>query len=442
MNALMLFLITEVVLGEYLVRNGYLPGVAKYLPEITSALVLLIVVVLGTKTRFQNLRPAYGFAFIGMLLIMVSGAIVNALEPGPAFAGIRGYFRALPLFFLPLVYSFTEKQLRSQMRLLLVLCLPQVPIAIQQRLQTEFKGGATGDYTAGTLGLSGDLSIFLISVVCVLTALVLRKRLGFWFFIVMFLIVIFPTTINETKVTFIMAPFALLVTSYVASKPGARVRNIVLGASFLAVFAAIFIPIYDYYASKRENITPIVEFLTDPDKFDSYMSMDAKVGSERVGRIDALLVPLREVMKEPQTLAFGFGLGNASHSSLGPNFVGKYYPRYGPFLKSAASILILELGLFGLATVLMIQWLIFTDARVVAREPGFYGALGVGWAGVAALFALVTFYSNVMQNPALSFLYWYFSGVLAAHRVALSREARAAEQVPAGLPTGSLLTRV
>src|SRR5690349_18321834 len=103
MNKFVLFMISAVMLGGYCAQKGYLPGIARYLPEVISAVILVIVVVLGVTNRFKYVRPAYWLVFMAVLLVMVCGAITNGLETGPMFAGMRSYLRPIPLFFLPAV---------------------------------------------------------------------------------------------------------------------------------------------------------------------------------------------------------------------------------------------------------------------------------------------------------------------------------------------------
>jgi hypothetical protein len=85
-------------------------------------------------------------------------------------------------------------------------------------------------------------------------------------------------------------------------------------------------------------------------------------------------------------------------------------------------VLILELGVLGLALVLLTCYLIYRDARVVAAsDDGLMGALAAGWAGVAAVVVVATFYKTTIASDALSYLFWYFSGLVSAHRVRLAR---------------------
>jgi hypothetical protein len=420
---LMMFMIVAVTTFEYLGTIHVLPFAAKFAPDILSALVLLLVVLLGTRGRFQHVRAAYWFVFGAVVLTMVSGALANSLQPGPLFTGVRNYVRAVPLFLLPAVYEFSERHIRRQLQLALALCIFQVPIAFHQWI-TRRQGAFTGDVIVGTLFLSGTLSVFLICAACVLTGAWLRKRLALTTFLPLFLLVIAPTTINETKATIVLLPLGLLVTFIAAAPRGTRLKNAILAAGLIAVFAAIFIPVYNTYGTGRKpgEGTPIVEFFTNKEKLDRYMGGNAGVGApaREVGRVDAIVTPLKEMSKDPTHFAVGLGIGNVAHSPLGEKFTGAYFPKFGQFLLSSASVFILEIGVFGLALVFTLDYLIYRDARVVAEaDRGLVGALAAGWTGVTAVIVIATFYIALGSCDAISFLFWYFSGLVAAHRMRL-----------------------
>ncbi len=96
------------------------------------------------------------------------------------------------------------------------------------------------------------------------------------------------------------------------------------------------------------------------------MHKEAEVGATESGRVDAIVTPLKEMSRDPTHVAFGLGIGNVSESSMGSAFNGRYFLKFQPFLKSAASVFILEIGILGLALALTIDYLIFRDSRVVA----------------------------------------------------------------------------
>jgi len=421
---------------DYMTQIGLLPKMTKLLPDALSLVALLVVLFYGARNRFGLVRPAYWFVFGVMGATIVCGIVANSVDAGPLISGMRRYFRAIPFFFLPIVYAFSDRQLRNQLFFMAALCMPQVPIAFSQRARTLYVGGTSGDATTGMFSTSGFLSIFLISAACVLTGMVLRRRIRLMWFLPLFVLILTPTMINETKATVILLPIGLLFTFLAASRGQARFKNLVLATALLAMFGAIFIPVYDYYISKRNGPT-IGEFYTNPEKFEKYMSKDASTGTrdlKEVGRVDALVTPLRDLARDPAKLAFGLGIGNASNSPLGSRFAGDYFERYKVFLQSAASNFILEIGVLGLVLVLVTSYLVYRDARVVAdTDDSITGALAAGWAGVVAVIAVSLFYKNITTSEAITYVFWFFSGTVAAHRVRLARAAHVEMRTPPAL---------
>ena len=140
--------------------------------------------------------------------------------------------------------------------------------------------------------------------------------------------------------------------------------------------------------------------------------------------MDSIEVPFRELAKDPVTLAFGYGLGNATDSALGAGFSGKYFKLYKPFLITGFARILLELGVVGLFLTLLVHWMIFRDCLVVARHGvGIKRPLAAGWAGITAIMAVTIPYIDNLVMTSLMFLFWFFSGMIAAERMRLATVA-------------------
>jgi hypothetical protein len=415
-------------------RPKVLPPIMAFVPEILGALVLLFVVIAGSKSRFRYVRAEYWLAFGGIAAVIICGILTNGVAPGPIFAGLRYYLRPIPLFFLPAVFVFSEKQIRQQLKWLTLICLIQFPLAIRERLTVIDSGRWSGDSVVGSLEDSSALSIVLISAFCILTAMTMRKQISRKMFLFLFVVLLFPTTINETKATLILLPIGLLITMLAASPPDRRMRVFFSASALLVVFFALFAPIYDYLERGNPYRIPITDFFLNPSNFMRYLDNHADPGSKHVARLDGLKVPMAFLVKEPSHFAFGLGIGNASHSQLGEQFTGQYYLQFSRFLLSSMSAFLLELGVFGTGLVFVLYWLIFKDSLAVARiDPGLMGAIAAAWAGVTAMMVVSMPYNISYTSPSLSFLFWYLSGLVAARRMYLLR-SRESEQAAAALP--------
>jgi hypothetical protein len=99
----------------------------------------------------------------------------------------------------------------------------------------------------------------------------------------------------------------------------------------------------------------------------------------------------------------------------------------------------LETGVFGTALVFALYWLIFRDSVVVARsDDSLTGWIAIGWAGVTVLMVVATPYKAMHIYESLSYLFWYFSGLIAARRMRLAHAART-EQLPESAPVPAML---
>lgn len=406
-----------------------LPGPLKFVPELLSLVYAVYIVSAGIHQSLKNIPVKYLMIFGAIGVILICGIFANEEAPGPILAGMRYYLRGIPFFFLPAVLNFNDWKLRRCMYFVLGLAFLQVPLSIYQRLHLESLHHSTGDGVMGTLQDSGDLTLFLICVICVLAAAMARGRIGRIRFTVMFAILVIPMSINETKVTLFLFPPALLAALLVASEPGKRLRVFFAALGLFAIGGAIFVPLYNYFNKLN---TPTDEQFTVADVFtkkflSSYLVSNSdvgKAGTGQVGRVDSLVVSFKAVAADPIKFTFGLGIGNVSTSSLGPAFMGKYQAIYGPFAVGFSSgTFLLEVGVLGFVLILLAHLMILQDALSVARlDTGLIGIIAAGWVGTSIVVILGIFYTSVHINEAINYSYWFFSGVVTTRRLALFQE--------------------
>jgi len=433
MQYFVLLIICTVMLNDFLVKLFELPTVLHFLPELLSALVLVYVAATGTRNRFSLVQSKYWIAFGAFSVIILFGILNNPPGSGPMLSGMRFYLRAIPLFFLAAVLPISEAQLSRQLKWLLGLALLQVPIAAYQRWIVLSEGRYTGDNVQGTMMDSGILSLFLISAVCILTGMLMRNRIGKLPYAVLFLLLLLPTTINETKATIVFLPLAMLVTVLFAARRGKRLRYVGVGVLALAVFGALFVPIYNqmevHNPFKQEK--DITNYFTNARQLERYMKSDISgVGNFKdVRRGDAVAVSLQFLSTDPARLAFGLGLGSVSPSNFGKNFEGDYFQLFKHFLIMSFIFFLLEFGVLGLVAIGALFWMVFADTLVVAHEDdSLAGALAAGFTGVVAVFALGVAYTILHQFTSMTYLYWYFAGIICARRAWLARAGTNAQE--------------
>jgi hypothetical protein len=427
MQLFIILIICCVMTSDFIVLTFDLPPLLHFIPEMLSCVLIVYVFIFGTRDRFQLVAPKYWLVFGALAAVIVCGVVNSGTGSGSIITGMRFYFRALPMFFLPAVMRVTDTQLKTQLKLLLGLALVQLPIAGYQRWIIYSEDRYSGDDVRGTLLDSGILSMFLISAALVLVGLLLKRRIGKLKFTILFFLMLLPTTINETKVTVIFLPLGLLVTLIAGAEPGKRLRNAGLTLIALIGFGAIFIPVYDMLEQHNHYKVKLVDFFTNEQELNKYLMAQGRnrgtgIGGKKLSsRGDSVMVPIAYLSRDPVDLAFGLGLGNVSPSNLGKNFEGSYFRLFRSVLVTSFSYFILELGLFGVILISVLYWMIFADTLVVARQdPGLVGALAAGWTGIIAIFFLGIIYNVFYQFPSLAYLYWYFAGLICARRVALT----------------------
>lgn len=431
MQNLILFMLLSSTTVDFLAKARLLPSLVTFIPEFIGAFTLLYVTAGSGKGLFQLVRPGYWFVLGAIALVMACGIVINGVEAGVIFVGIRNFLRAIPLLLLPAVIAFTEPEIRKQLRLIMFICFMQLPLTLYQKTLPN----VSGDSIYGTFVISSHLSIFLICSACVLTGLYLRRKIGLWQYGLLLVLFLVPTTINETKGTLVLLPLGLVVAFILGAQRGARLKNTVIVAGVLATFGMAFAAIYDYTQKDVEYRPGIVEFFTEGTA-EKYMQKDRGFTTDKkeIGRLDAVLTPLEYLKRDPITLAFGLGIGNASVSSLGIEFQGKYGDIFKPYMQHTAARLLLEIGLFGSGLVLILMFMLFRDAYLVSTSGGLHGAIAVGWMGVVALLTPAMFYKDIMAAAGITFPFWYFSGLIAAHRMRLGLRlwsAPEARRVPA-----------
>ena len=417
MQKLIYLLFLSCFLPEYLFSIGAAPRLLTYLPEVLSIMGMAAVVFYGLRNKEVHLPPAYTLLFLFIGLHLVFGILANHVSTTTIFAGSRTYLKYLPFFFLPVVYEFSDKQLRRQLALLLALAILQLPVAAYQRFVLS-AGLTTGDLVGGTLGGgglrgSGLLTVFLMCAVTILVSFYLKQRIKGRVTIVALLVLVIPTMLNETKVTVFILPIALLAPAlFLGESVGQKFKQLAtMGALAVALFS-LFVPIYNQFTTQGSD-KGIVEFFTTGDYLQEYLLKDEKLierGEVRGGRLNAILLPLEVLSEDPVMLMLGVGMGNISPSSLGEKFSGKYYDEYGAYTYGSMSVLLWEVGLIGVALALGFCYMVFRDSVSGRTAEGVKGDIALGWIGVVLIITLTLFYTNIVTSNAISYIFWFYSG--------------------------------
>jgi hypothetical protein len=416
-NALLYLLFLSFFTLEWIAFRYHAFGrVATWLPEILSLIAVASVIILVTVRKSFCLQPKYIAFFFLFLLIISGGIVINQVSPEVMLAGLRNYLKYMPFFFLPVVYKFSDEQLRKQLKFLLLLSLLQLPVTLYQKF-IEFKQEFSGDPIGGTLGVntSGVLSVYLICVISLTIAFYLKKRIKLLLSIFLILSLFIPTTLNETKITFFILPIAFLIP-FIMEKSGYKKK--ITMVFVLGIAMIIFVFIYDHFRSfDNKNESAILQFITKEDRFKNYLYSRADPHRAReVSRIDSIILAIKYLSKDGNLL-LGVGVGNAS-PSFSKDLSGEYYKKYQFAYPNNVylSLILWEMGVVGIILYCLFFYLVVSDSIYLKNRNDLTGALSLGWIAVVILMIGSFIYFATFNENLFGYLFWYISGYIAGQR--------------------------
>jgi hypothetical protein len=432
-HLLVMALLGAILVLEYLVRDrGLLSSYFLLVPELLSGIAMLIVfarLVAGVRI---SLDWRYG-AFLTVLLgTIIFGYAVQDVPTGAMLAGARNYLKFIPFFLLPAVYPFTWKQIRAQLILVTCLLVVQTPLAFYQRFIEFANKMNDGDPIKGTTTTSSSLSMFMVVAVAGVVILYLRGKLRLLAVLLLMGWLFLPTTINETKATIILLPFAMFVPvlSMRAGKKAAR--KLVPIAAMGALAGVAFVLIYNSLIQYREYSHTLGDLVNGPGLLKYYFYTGAaEHDAQYVGRFDSIEFAVEHTARDPITFAFGMGAANVAESFM-PQFAGKYWSyflRYGVG-QTQITTFIWEIGFVGLLAYLALFWFLTTDSFVLAKSNNDAAELGQLWTVAMVVMTFGLLYKSVFSMNDVGYLFWYFSGVVASRAAAVRQAQRAAAPRP------------
>ena len=420
MSAFVYVLFTYLFVVDYVVlRVRALPKIVGTAPEIISGVILLIVCVIFAKRRTLNISAKYVLFFIFFILFLLIGEIVNQVQPGAIFSGIRKYFRYAPIFLLPLAYNFDDKDIGKLIKLLLVFCLFQLPIAIYQKL-VLFKLEPTGDVIEGSIIGSGKLAVFLICAISIVLAYYLKGRVKLYKALVIILILFLPIGITEASASFFLLPIVFIVPILFVRKDRAQYKKLVTLMMMGFVFFAGFIAIYNLqYSSRWEG--NILNAILDGQVFEKvYKEAEgANTGTREakmaeIGRIDSMILPVQILRKKGLVnVLCGVGMGNASDSFTSV-FQGEFFSTVEDYNSDITTVgnLLWEIGIVGVIFSYVLLLMVFFDALKLRHSNDRVGAIALGWLGVIIVIAITKGYTNILAHNVMGYVMWFFIGYI------------------------------
>jgi len=404
------------------------------IPDLVGAAALVAVGVGLLKQRSVSIDPKYILYFSVLAMLVVVGWAINQVPSGAMASGVRFYAKGFFFFLIPIVYKFSDKEIRQQLLLLLVIGLIQLPVAVIQRF-VLYLGGVTGDVVTGTLGRgsAGLLATLLCLQIAMLTAFYVKGRMRPALYFSLMFVLFVTTTIGENKAVVVFFPLALILP-YVFSgawkKQKAQVISISAG---LVVALVVFAVMYNFTnVSMVKHIEEgtgkgksISEFVDSKTLLNYLAPKYMGTTREKPGRLDKIVFSLDAIAEDPVTFFVGFGVGSIANSPLGESFSGEHATEGEQYAKSVVvAAILLETGIIGLTMAIVLLWMVYRDASYLSRSANLVGAVALGWRVCIVLIGLAMLYVGLIGRESSYFLIAYFMGFVVAEHARERRRCR------------------
>ena len=378
-----------------------------WIPEIVSVIVVCMIPFKTAVDKSVNIPIKYSLLIVLYLSHLLLGFIFNEIPPGAILAGLRTYTKFIPIFLMPIVFSLTEESFKKIVKFIYFLAMIQFPVVLYQRF-VEYKLDLSGDKMGGTLGAqaSGVLSIFMLMVLSFLIAFYFKDLISFRLFIFSFAASFLPTTMNETKITFILLPISLIFPAIFLRDKIQSIIRISLAAILLTTSFFVLKEVYNYFQIPRWGYG-IETFVAMPGRLEGY--------SER--RIDPIIYAIDNAKKDIRFSLFGHGAGNVSEGFT-PFLNGKYVQEgiYYDSKSTSFTTMIWEIGFLGILIFLLFPLFVFLDFANFSKDKSFFGAFSLGMLSFTVLFVLSFFYTDTMIKNLFMYLFFFSAGYVAYRR--------------------------
>jgi hypothetical protein len=190
---------------EWLVSLKVIPAASTLLMDALA--LSLVFAAVGHLVRQDRPRgiPRGFLWLLGAVAASIVGLAFSGSDVVVAALSMRTLLRFTPLIFLPAIFGWSDKRLRTLVWLILGLSIAQTPVALWQFF---VRTSTSGDTVGGTLGsnTSGTLTTFVIAMVTLVAGLYIYRAARGLPLVVVMLLECIPPALNETKVFFIAAP--------------------------------------------------------------------------------------------------------------------------------------------------------------------------------------------------------------------------------------------
>lgn len=408
MKLLIYLVIINIFFADWLAfKLNFIPRYLTWFPEAASLVVLVYVFFQASKKKRFGISSKYLLCLATFVLLMVVGFLLNGVSAGVIFSGMRIYLRFFPFFLLPAVWDISDKELFNLLKFLLFLSFIQLPVVLYQRF-ILYSTSISGDPMGGTLGAntSGTLSVLLLLVLAFYIACYLRDRVNFFQFFLGAMILLLPTAMNETKITFVLLPVCFVLPLMFGGIEKRKLWKVLLLFCFAGIALVSLKTIYDFFIVKRWGYG-IVDFVQMEGRLAGYADM----------RLGPIMKTLEMAFDDPVFFFFGVGAGNAS-GSFTAQMTGAYVKTFSSLgLVSLGVVLLLwEIGFAGISVITVCLTMVFFDALKLSKfGEGAERVIGLAMVSIIPIYCATSAYFNITQVLVINIPFWMLCGFVVKH---------------------------
>ena len=345
-------LIFPILLSVYSFRHAVMyaeifPRQAQWTTEIFLGLLLLYLIFYElpkNKVKF----PYFSFV-IGFIILFILNSVLWQNSNLVILNGIRVFLKFVPLFYLFYIYGLQKKEekLEQLFFFLFALCFLQIPFAIYQ--YGEYAWTDSGDNIVGLMpnNGSGIVTLYLFLFIGFAATLYKRKIISKSLFIVISVLLLIPTLINETKVIVVLAPLTAVYYLMIGSK-GIKIKDIIVWIAVGGVALYVFDYLYMVFWSDQGVSILSRDFVVNYLFGDFTTSYQGIVVKQTSSRGAMMLLTFSLMASDYLRFFFGYGFGSTSDSVFNGG-AGPLFVQYGDYVDEFNMLptVLLDIGFVG-----------------------------------------------------------------------------------------------
>lgn len=366
--------------------------ILRSLDDIVFSINLIAVIFFYGKLSIKN----SGYIVFVLPILILASALWGFIGGNKAEVILLALRQFKNVFLLVAISPLIKKDFVFIHKTLHLCLWLSIPLAIYQFLYLDHWDKISGFFGSGA---SGTLSLLILIFVFseVLYRLANKKKIPG-----LYLILLTPILLNETKVSFLLIPCLLLISYHVAGQ--LKLKNVFFGAIVFFIFAisadGVYRNVYGHAFTSFLEAEKLEGYLMAGDGL--YVTDDNEID---IGRALRIKIAFEKISSDGiSTLLFGYGLGSTFVGTASGLYGIEAYKNIGGGLNIGSRIqiyqMLMEFGIIG--SLIIIATLMVFYVKIKSR-PCIDRVDAMAIISISTALAGI-FYQNILISRELSFL--------------------------------------